>query len=198
MICPGCGWNVPDNTQFCTNCGKQIPTQSTPASLIEKKAKRPKMVFNIIFAAWMMFSYASGAYGAMGIFTAESWAEVVVYLFSIAISAIVVVTGISLINRKKFGFIVQYIINFLGILINAFLFFGSLFLIFLFDGSASEYDQVLNILWDFVFWLVVIFSLPGLGMHLAGIIYYSKNKKKYFAVGEERKINGDVEYVSEN
>ena len=193
MICPGCGWNMPDNTQFCTNCGKQMPTQSAPTSLTtEEKAKRPKMVFNIIFAAWMMFSYASGAYGAMGIFTAESLAEVLAYLFSIAISAIVVVTGISLINRKKFGFIAQYIINSLGILINAFLFFGSLFLIFLFDGSASEYDQVFNVLWDFIFWLVVIFSLPGLGMHLAGIIYYSKNKKKYFATGEEKTVNGEV------
>ena len=198
MICPGCGWNMPDDVQFCSNCGSKISAQTQTAPSLQQQSKKPKMVFNIVFAAWMMFSYTGGAAGGLGIFASESWAEVVAYLLMIAFSAFIVFTGISLIKREKFGFVSQYFINSIGTLLCGAACVGSILAICLFDGSAGEYDQIFNVLWDLIFWVILIGSLPGLGMHTAGLIYYTKNRKKYFASGETRTINGDVEYVLSN
>ena len=191
MICPNCNNIIVDNTAVCPNCG-QIISGGTPIVNTKSNSKldskgRPRMIFNIIFAVWLMITYGSTGTGALSIFTAESFIEFIIMLIPISIGALVIATGILLINRHKTGFILQYIINGIGLLGNLACFGLAIYIIFLFDGSASEYDMVFNIIVDLFAWVFAILALPNIGMHTAGLIYYTKNKAKYF--GEEEIVS---------
>ena len=183
MICPNCNNIVVDNVSVCPNCG-QIISGGTPIVNNKNNTKldskgRPKMIFNIIFAVWLMLTYGSTGAGAFNIFFAESFIEFIIILIPIAIGVLVVITGVLLINRHKTGLILQYIINGIGLLGNIICFGVAMYVIFLFDGSASEYDMVLNVIVDLFAWVFAILAMPNIGMHTAGLIYYTKNKSKY-------------------
>ena len=40
MICPNCGTALPEGTKFCTECGKQIPSE--PTQIINQDVVQPR------------------------------------------------------------------------------------------------------------------------------------------------------------
>ena len=183
MICPNCNRILVDETTICPNCNAIIsggtPIVNQNPTKLDSKG-RPKMIFNIVFAVWLMITYASTGVSALNIFSAENIWQFLIMLIPIIIDVAVIATGILLINRHKLGFIFQYIINAIGLLGNIAMFGLAMYIIFLFDGSGSELDMALNFIVDFFAWVFAILALPNIGMHTAGLIYYTKNKEKYF------------------
>lgn len=183
MICPNCNRIILDNTTVCPNCNAIVsigtPIINQNSENLDSKG-RPKMIFNIIFAVWLIMTYATTGTGAFAILNSENILEFLIMLIPILIEILIITTSVSLICRKKYGFVAQYFINSIGLLLNISLFAVAIFIIFLFDGSASELDASLNLIVDIFAWIFALLALPNIGMHTAGLIYYTKNKEKYF------------------
>lgn len=189
MLCPHCNKEA-ENEVYCPNCGKRIDVLPSMESniatpiVLRNKPRKPTMIFNIIFAIWLMVTYMPSTTGLLSIFFEGDLDSMLIGLIIFGTCAFIITTAILLIMRKPLGYIFQFFVNIIGIIISAGIFSLCIWAIFATD-TPTEYEKVLNIFVDMFSGIIAVFMLPLFGMHTAGLIYYIVNKKVYFKPNED-------------
>ena len=72
MICPVCSADVDNNHSFCEYCGAQLESNVVSNIVEQSELTKPKkekeMIFNIVFAIFMIWNGVSSSFGSLSVF----------------------------------------------------------------------------------------------------------------------------------
>ena len=149
--------------------------------ITNSRPKRPTMVLNIVFAILMIRSSLSSVIELVTALEGYLFFAFIPVLFSI----FSIVVGVLLLCRHEMGYILQFFAHSIDIIINAMLIYKCITLKEFVVNLITEW-VVINAFIDtfltlFMILIIVIIAC-SISIDIWAIIYYAKNKEKYFAI----------------
>jgi hypothetical protein len=149
----------------------------------DKPRDERRMVFNIIFAIILLWSGVSSSFGSLFVFATllfnvdepTAVVQTIMQLIALMVSVFHVVTGITLLQKKRIGYIFSNIVNIMCSIYSTILSLLGVWIIYIGATDVSEYAS-----FGYLFGaILLIVAIPQLIFYIASYFYYQKNRHRF-------------------